>query len=249
MSIPMPITALNEGDSSCPTLVCIPGAMCTPRVYAASASASGLNAIALGWMETPGPHDLERIAARICEAIAGIERVILVGHSLGTPLAVLTALEEPSRVEGVVLSNSGANTRGHGDADRLIERIRSDWGEAFWDAFVARCFHRRPVGDLLEEVRAYPARLEKDAVIEAIRSQQATDLLPVLGVLSRVPVAVVHGTHDPARTLGHARELADAVPGAQLHVLDTGHTSCAEDPQGFAAIMRGVAGEAQRRAR
>ncbi|KMZ13672.1 hypothetical protein BHUM_02404 [Candidatus Burkholderia humilis] len=169
--MPIPMTTLSQGDPSCPTLVCIPGAMCAPRVYEASASASGLNAIALHWMETPGPHDLAHIAARIAAAIHDIPRAILVGHSLGTPLAVLTALKETSRVEGVVLTNSGANTRGHGDADRLIERIRIDWGPAFWDAFVARCFHRRPEGDLLDEVRAYSARIEKEAVIDAIRSQ------------------------------------------------------------------------------
>jgi 3-oxoadipate enol-lactonase len=172
-------------------------------------------------------------------------RVILVGHSLGTPLAVLAALREmatgSSRIAGLVLSNSGANTRGHGDADRLIERMRAEWGPSFWDAFVARCFHRRPQGALLDAVRTYPARLNKEAVIEAIRSQQATDLLPVLGELSAVPVAVVHGEHDPARTLDHARELRQAIPGANLHVLDTGHTSCAEDPDAFAAIIRTVA--------
>jgi 3-oxoadipate enol-lactonase len=239
----MSATTLNDGDPSLPTLVCIPGAMCSPRVFAACARASGMHAIALNWLETEGPHDLDSIAARIVATIADRPRVILTGHSLGTPLAVLTALRDPARVAGLVLSNSGANTKGHGDVDGIVKRIRDAWGPAFWDAFVTRCFHRRPEGPLLDEVLGYPARVSQDAVIEAIRSQQATDLLPVLGALDR-PTAVVHGEHDSARTLAHARELTDAIAGARLHVLDTGHTSCAEAPDAFAAIVREVAARA-----
>jgi 3-oxoadipate enol-lactonase len=243
----IPTITLNEGDASRPALVCIPGAMCSPLVFASCARASGMRAVALGWLETDGPHDLDSIAARIVASIAGLKRVILIGHSLGTPLAVLTALREQqrgsSRIEGLVLSNSGANTKGHGDVESLIDRIRSEWGQDLWDAFVTRCFHRRPEGALLDEVRAYPSCVSKDAVIEAIRSQQATDLLPILGALA-CPTAVVHGEHDAARTIAHARELAGAIDGASLHLLDTGHTSCAEAPEAFAAIVREFAAKA-----
>jgi 3-oxoadipate enol-lactonase len=241
----LPETQLNDGDPARPTLVCIPGAMCSPRVFAACATSSGLRAVALHWLETDGPHDLDSIAARVAESVSRMPRAILVGHSLGTPLAVLAALRiranGASRVDGLILSNSGANTRGHGDADALVERIRTEWAHPFWDAFVARCFHRLPQGDLLDAVHAYPSRVNKEAVIEAIRSQQATDLLPVLGALADTPTAVVHGRHDVARTIEHARALSDAIPGSTLHVLDTGHTSCAEDPDAFAAIIRSIA--------
>ncbi len=78
-------------------------------------------------------------------------------------------------------------------------------------------------------------------MIEAIRSQQATDLRPMLGALANVPITVVHGKHDTARTIEHAHELSNAIPGSRLHLLVTGHTSCAEDPDTFAAILRSVA--------
>ncbi|KND57537.1 hypothetical protein BVER_05767 [Candidatus Burkholderia verschuerenii] len=246
----IPETLLNDGDASRPTLVCIPGAMCHPRVFESCAQLSGLRAVALHWLETDGPHDLERIAARIAESISRTPRVILAGHSLGVPLAVLTALRARangiSRVEGLILSNSGANTRGHGDVDALVERIRNEWAQPFWDAFVARCFHRLPQGALLDAVRGYPSQVDKEAVIEAIRSQQVTDLLPVLSALADVPTAVVHGEHDSARTIDHARELSGAIPGSTLHLLDTGHTSCAENPEAFAAIIRSIASDALR---
>lgn len=244
----IPRLPLADGPSHAPTLVCLPGAMCSPQVYAGAARLSGLPALALAWLEDEGPHDLDAIATRVCEALHDLPRVILVGHSLGTPIAVLAACQMwqrgGSQITGLVLANSGANTHGHGDIDSLIRRIDIEWGEAFWDAFVSRCFGTLPDAPLLQAVRDYPARLRKAAVIEALRGQQARDLLPLLHELGRVPVAVVHGRHDPARTLEHARQMQDAIPGASLHVLDTGHTSCAEAPEAFARIVREVAARA-----
>lgn len=244
----MPRIRICEGDPAAPTLVCLPGAMCSPHVFADAATRSGLTAVSMAWLEDDGPHHLDAIAARVCAAMSDLPSVILVGHSLGTPIAMLTALREldqgSSRVRGMVLSNSGANTRGHGDIAGLIDRIRNQWGEAFWDAFVARCFHTVPASPLLEHVRGYPARLRQSAVIEALCSQHSIDFAPVLSTLPRVPVAIVHGRHDPARTLAHAQEMASGISDASLHVLNTGHTSCAEDPAGFSAVLRAIAYEA-----
>lgn len=240
----MPRIRLSEGDVAGPTLVCVPGAMCTPEVFREAARLSGLEAFGLAWLEDEGPHDLHSVAARVCDAIADLPSVILVGHSIGTPITMLSALHEwtngSTRIRGLVLSNSGANTRGHGDIAKLIGRIQSEWGAPFWDAFVARCFHTSPKPALLSHVRTYPARLRPDAVVNVLRSQHSIDFVPMLPALGRVNVSVVHGVHDPARTLAHAQELTAGIAGSTLHVLDTGHTSCAEDPVGFAGILRAM---------
>ncbi len=246
----IPVIPLNapphDGAAPPPTLVCLPGAMCAPQVYAEATALSGLPAIALGWLETDGPHDLDSIATRIGETIAPLPSVILVGHSLGTPLAMLTALQaahrgSAARICGLVLANSGANTHGHGDIGKLIDRIALGFDAEFRDAFLARCFRTRPAPPLLDALLAYPDRLSPIAVIDALLGQQASDFVPLLSRLPRVPTAIVHGRHDPARTLAHAEQLVDGIAGATLHVLDTGHTSCAEDPAGFAQVLKATA--------
>lgn len=213
-----------------------------------TAQRSGLSAIALAWLEDDGPHDLEAIASRVTDAIRDLSKVILVGHSMGTPIAMLTALQSeqgaerhPSKIKGLVLSNSGANTRGHGDITALLDRIRDDWDQPFWDAFMARCFHTLPSSPLLEAVRHYPSRLRQQAVIDVLQSQRQIDFVPLLPQLAGKRIAVVHGKHDQARTIDHARELAEGIPGATLHVFDTGHTSCAEDPDRFAEVLGAMA--------
>ena len=239
---------LSDGPTDAPCLVFLPGAMCPPEVCAEAAQASGLRGLGLAWLEGPGPHDLPSIAERVWRALAELPGAILVGHSMGTPIAILAALrdraEGSSRARGLVLSNSGASTRGHGDIEQVVQRIQNEWGPVFWDSFVARCFHRPPAGALAEAVTHYPQRVTPEATIEVIRSQQATDLGPRLAALGGLPTTVVYGRHDPARTLAHAREMSDGIAGARLEALDTGHTSCAEAPAEFGRLIREVADRA-----
>ena len=89
----------------------------------------------------------------------------------------------------------------------------------------------------------YPRRITAEATAESLRSSQQTDLTSMLGELSSVPTAVVHGSRDPARTLSHAERLSDGIPGSRLVVLDTGHTSCVEAPDEFAQVIRSVVEE------
>lgn len=240
----MRTVVLNDAAASVPLPVCLPGLLCPPEIFADALREAGLRGVGLAWLEGPGPFELEAVAERVREAIAGLGPVVLVGHSMGMPIAVLAALGEldagSDRVRGLVLANSGANMRGHGDIEGFVGRVRTAWGPRFWDAFVDRCLGG-PVPDALRErMRAYPAGIDPASSIEAIRSQQRLDLLPVLHRLADLPVAVVGGLRDPARPREHAERLAAAVPGASLHLFDSGHTPCAEMPAAFATVLRGL---------
>ncbi|WP_207907222.1 alpha/beta fold hydrolase [Paucimonas lemoignei] len=236
---------LCDGDAGKPALLCLPGAMCSPEVFAAMAESTGYIGYGVPWLESEGPFDLVSLAQRVSELIDQLGKVILVGHSVGTVIAVLAArqcmADGRNSVAGLVLSNSGANTRGLGDIDSLIDKVSMQWGTAFWEAFSTRCIGTDIPPQLMERLQAYPAQLNPSAVAESLASLKAIDLLPVLPSLAGIPAAVVHGRFDKARTMAHATELAGALPASSLHVLETGHTSAAEAPAAFAGIVQSVA--------
>lgn len=239
------LVKLCEGAADKPALLCLPGAMCSPQIFAAMAQASGHPGYGFAWLEGSGPFDLPALAAKTCMLAEQIGPVILVGHSVGSAIAVLAArqalAQRSAAIAGLLLSNSGANTRGLADIDSLIDRIATQWGPEFWQAFAQRCIGTAIPAQLMECLQAYPAQLDPAAAMATLQSLQATDLLPLLPALGAIPAAVVHGRFDRARTLAHAEEMAGAIPASRLHVLDTGHTSAAEAPAEFAAVVRQLA--------
>ena len=238
------VTLAGGAAAGQPVVLCVPGAMCPPDVFEAMAVASGRHVVGLAWLEGAGPHDLPPVARRVAAVAAEYPAVLLVGHSIGTPIAVLAASLSAARggstIRGLVLSNSGANTKGHGDIDSIIRTVGQQWGEPLWRAFVARCLGSPVAPALLERMHGYPPQLTAAAVVAALTSQKDVDLLPILGALGHLPAAMVHGRHDAARTLAHAEEIVGGWPGATLHVLETGHSSAAEAPHAFAAILNQV---------
>lgn len=245
MSLSLKHVKLCDGDAAKPALLCLPGAMCPPEVFSAMVQASGHTGYGVAWLESGGPFDLVSLAERVSDLSAQLGKVILVGHSVGTVIAVLAArrcmADGRASVAGLVLSNSGANTRGLGDIDSLIDKVHTQWGPDFWNAFVTRCIGTDIPPQLMARLQAYPAQLDRAAVVEALASLKAIDLLPLLPELTGMPAAVVQGRFDKARTMAHATELAGAMRGSVLHVLETGHTSAAEAPDEFAGIVKTVA--------
>lgn len=202
-------------------------------------------AIGVGWLEGSGPHDLHSVAQRVARLLEELGPTVLIGHSVGTPVAALTAAissrTNKANIVGMVLSNSGANTKGHGDVESVIERVLANWGPELWKAMTERSLGIACPPELVEGFTTYPRRITPKAVAESLRSLKEVDLTDMLGQLSCIPTAIVHGARDPARNLSHAQSLNDGISGSTLTVLDTGHTSCVEAPAEFAEIVRAIA--------
>ncbi|MFR9730241.1 alpha/beta fold hydrolase [Saccharopolyspora sp. MS10] len=215
-----------------PTLLCLPGTMCDPAIFDGLAEATGSDVAVAPWLEWPGPHEVAALGARIAGLARRHAPVVLLGHSTGGVLALAAALHDRAPVRGVLCCDTGANMRGHGDVDAIIDRVARRWGPELWRAVALRSVRDPAFAARLED---YPARLSREAVLAVLRSQRDTDLGPRLGELAGIPSLVVHGRFDAARTAEHARELAGLLGDAEVVLLECGHTPPLELPQRFGA--------------
>ena len=235
---------LSHGPKNRPTLVFLPGALIPPNAIAPVTRIVKLRAIGVGWLEGAGPHDLHSVAARVAILLRELGPTVLIGHSVGTPIAALAAAIDlrstNSNAVGLVLSNSGANTKGHGDVESIIERVLHTWGPPLWKAMTERSLGSVCPAELLDSFMTYPRRVTVEATVESLRSLQQNDITSMLSEVSSLPTAVVHGSRHPARTLSHAQSLSKGIQDSGLVVLETGHTSCVEAPDEFAKEIRAV---------
>ena len=167
----------------------------------------------------------------------GLERPVVVGHSLGASVALKLALEDPDAVGALVLLGAEADLTNL--APRMLasaERIESigleRWVDELWSKnppFSAVSLERDP--SVLDEYRAL--LLENDAgdYVRQCRAIAAAESLGGrLGQVAQPTLVVVGGSDD--RTLpAHGRELASSIPDARLvELADVGHTMPLEAP-------------------
>jgi pimeloyl-ACP methyl ester carboxylesterase/quercetin dioxygenase-like cupin family protein len=187
--------------------------------------------------------------AAVVEAL-GLDRPVVVGHSLGGAVALRLAFDRPELVRGVALICTEANLSNL--APRMLasaERIERDglaaWVDGAWaqnPPFAPGSLVRDP--SLLDEYRAL--LLENDPAdyvrqcraIAAAESQE--DRLPELAV----PALVVVGAEDDRTLPEHGRELAARIPQARLvEVPEVGHTIPLEAPEAAAAALEAFIAE------
>jgi pimeloyl-ACP methyl ester carboxylesterase/DNA-binding CsgD family transcriptional regulator len=167
----------------------------------------------------PGPRGLAA-DLDVLRAVAdhlGLERVDLLGISLGGPVSIAFATRFPERVGRLILYGAFADGRQIASPAvraAMLDVIRAHWGlgsEVLADIFL-------PDGSA--ESKALFARIQR----EAASAQTAVELLTqcyetdVTGALARVaaPTLVVHRRGDRAIPFRGGRELAAQIPGARL---------------------------------
>ncbi|AYF98007.1 alpha/beta fold hydrolase [Protaetiibacter intestinalis] len=215
---------------------------------------TGLSTMTGGPRSVDGGYGLEDMGddvVRVLDA-AGIPAAFLLGQSMGGMIAQLAALRHPARVLGLGLVSTipGRSPRWvlHGEHPELrrpqprLPRRLVVWGARFqrppgssfpWDA----AWHRWAAGAAYDRsyrpdglARQWSALLRAPERLEALRGL-------------RMPVVVMHGTADRVLSADAARDMAAAIPGAELLLVEgMGHELPREVWPDAVAAMERIAG-------
>ena len=221
------------------------------RVLRLDTRATGLSPMTGGPRSVDGGYGLEDMGEDVVRVLdaAGIPAAHLLGQSMGGMIAQTTALRHPSRVlgRGLLSTTPGRSPRWvlHGEHPELrlpqprLPRRLIVWGSRFqrppdsdftWDA----AWHRWAAG------AAYDRSYRPDGMARQwsalLRAPERLELLRSL----RTPVVIMHGTRDRVLSPDAARDMADAIPDAELVLFEgMGHELPREVwPEVVAAMVR-----------
>lgn len=165
----------------------------------------------------------------------GIERAVIVGHSMGSFIAQTFAIRYPHRVKGLVLVGSAtvaANEVIVGLND-FVKTLTDPVDSTFVHEFQASTVFHPVAPEFLDAVVAESRKLPARVWISALDGLIATDNAPRLGEIS-APTLIVWGDRDGIFPRSEQDLLDAAVPSSTLIVYpETGHAPHWERPKAF----------------
>ncbi|BDH46007.1 alpha/beta hydrolase [Salmonella enterica subsp. enterica serovar Choleraesuis] len=167
------------------------------------------------------------------------EKFTLIGFSLGGYIARQLAADFPERVASLVLIASSLREdtpAQRASKLRSIQALSPDNFHGLSRSAIARSLHpqhaaRRETITLIQQMGA---RLG----FEAFVNQSTLSRSDIPAVTLRCPTLVIASAEDAMRSQEEVKELADAIPNAQLKTIgDSGHMLPLEQPQRLAAVI------------
>lgn len=222
-------------------LVLIPGLLCDETLWAPQIE--GLGDIARATVADVTRHDTMAAMAGAVLAAAP-ERFALAGLSMGGYVAHEIMRQAPHRVTRLALLDTSARA----DTDEQRRRRKGLIGLAKIGKFKGVTPRLLPL--LLHPDRQEDAALTEAVMAMAARVGQQAFLRQQSAILSRidsrpfladyaVPTLVLVGRQDALTPLDASQEMAEAIPGAELVVIeDCGHLSTMERPDETTAGLR-----------
>lgn len=193
-------------------------------------------------------YAIQEMAADVVAILddAKVDRAVLVGNSIGGMIAMQTAIEQPARVQGLLILSSGTNM-GAGTPPEVAEAMQKDWRGVF--------------AALLESAVSAKSRAEKPEILafmdgcfrnetnftegvfwaslgdpNGVFGWNASDTLKNI----KAPTLIIAGEEDGATPVAANQFLAERIPGAKIKVYkDVGHFCQLEQPASFNADLKG----------
>lgn len=192
----------------------------------------------------PGAYSLDRLGRDVLELLDGLqlERVHVLGLSLGGYVGQWLGIYAPERVGRLVLANTAAYLGPPSNWDGAIAQVlaATDMRETA-EMFLGNWFPPALLASASPQIERFRATLRATSAIGLAGSWAAVrdaDLRRTARLIE-VPTLVIAGEFDTVTSLQHGEELAAAIPGAQLAVLPVVHLSNVEQPQAFVALVAG----------
>jgi pimeloyl-ACP methyl ester carboxylesterase len=165
-----------------------------------------------------------------------VDRCVLAGDSSLVSVAVAAAHRWPDRVEGLALVAGRIDHRPDDRTERFVAALRHDF-ERTLDGFVRLCLPEDDGGHLRRWLRDIIARTGPERSATLVESFYDVDVRPLLPEIG-VPSIVVHGALDRVNELDAAHAFADALPAAELLILDgVGHVPTLSRPDVVAGAI------------
>lgn len=190
-----------------------------------------------------GPYTIEELGKDLLQLLdsLGIERFRFCGLSMGGMVGQWIAVNEPGRVQQLVLCNTGARIGTPEVWNERIAAAEKDGMAALVDGVIGRWFtkaFREAAPDDVRRIREQFLSTEVKgyaACSAAVRDMDGRDQLKNI----KAPTLVIAGSDDPSTPPALHEEIAKAVPGARLVTLKSAHLSNIEAKSAFDEALNG----------
>ena len=176
----------------------------------------------------------------------GLKKAVIVGHSLGSFVAMQTALDHPQRVDRLILIGTAPNAKKPGTEDlakainELSDPVPAEFAREFVVATSSPAVKADFVEALTAETMKLPARVWKSALAGVL----ARDFTPDLGRIT-VPVTIFWGAKETMFVREDQDALMAGLPKSSLIVYpNSAHAPHWEEPEKFARDLNKVLSEA-----
>ncbi|MER7077628.1 3-oxoadipate enol-lactonase [Saccharopolyspora kobensis] len=183
-----------------------------------------------------GPYSLDRLGRDVVELLdaLGLQRVHVLGLSLGGIVAQWLGIHVPERVDRLVLSNTAANLGPANQWDQPIaDLLAAPDMQATAETFLNNWFPAHLLRDeVVEPFRRTLLATKREGVAGSWAAVRDYDLRRTATLINN-PTLVIAGEHDTVTSAAHGKELAETIPGARLTILPTVHMANVEAQQEF----------------
>lgn len=189
-----------------------------------------------------GLYSLDRLGRDVVELLdaLGLQRVHMLGLSLGGIVAQWLAIHVPERIDRLVLSNTAAHIGPVQYFDNAIAELqRAPDMQETAETFLRNWFpaHMLEANDpAVAPFRRALLATPREGIIGGWTAVRDSDLRRTIALISH-PTLVIAGRHDTVTSARHGEEIAAAIPGAQLRMLDTVHLANVEAPDAFIGLV------------
>ena len=190
----------------------------------------------------PGPYtiaDLGGDVITLADAL-GLDIFDFCGVSMGGLVGIWLASSHPDRVRGLVLANTAPRI-GTGEYwNERIATIEEGGIDTIGDLIVERFFSpkwRQTHDEETKRARKTLGAVDPEGYVGCCAALRDADLSDSVSSI-RAPTLVLGGLHDVSTPPAAQEELAAAIPGSDLVVLDAGHFSNLEAPEEFNTALR-----------
>lgn len=165
----------------------------------------------------------------------GVERCVLGGESAGGFIALMAALRQPDRFEGLVLVGATSSITAEG-VKPLVDGSRADYSATVKN-FIDACVPEPDSEHIRRWGRDILLRAEPEAAARMLESAYEREFKLSLTDIT-MPTLVIHGSNDRINPVEAGKHIANSIPDAELLILEgVGHVPTMTRPDEVVAAI------------